>query len=371
MSISSFDPLSCLISSRLLSVRDMSEAILEQTASLPADEALAVLNQHRSQYEDDVPFLSHVAECALEVGDVDDAYHCLTKACQLDPEAAQGPEKFFSLGQITGGEEGVAYFTTGLARLRNTLENGVTTPEVIAKMISAIFATVEIWLTDLADHDESLAKCQELLEYAHQLDDSNGETYALKAQVLILENKFADASTAIHRAWELIQQRLAQLAAEGSQDPFVYVELIQPMASMIKSALETANYELAALMCQRVAEIDDNLLEIYYYEALAHLMSVKQALGLDLDADVDAVVQAIQAHGDATQKAELESMVTDARSALTQGFRVIQTAEDADADVVEQVNQMLKPLGGPNMKELMPQKDEDVNVDGWEEELDD
>lgn len=340
----------------------MSERVLEETAQLPPEEAYEVLQKYLAELSEDIPYLTHLAEVALDVSDVDTAFHALTKACQLDPNAELGAEKFFSLGQITGSNEGIAFINIGLNKLRTQAETGVTTPQLVTKMIGAIFTAVEIWLTDLIEDDLALAQCRELLEFAHKLDDSNGEAYGLLAQVLILENNFSEAEAAVRRAWELFEARLSALAAEGGQDPFVYVEILQPMGSLVKLALETACYELASSMCQRVLEIDDNILEIYYYEALAHLMQLKQALGLDLDLEPLAIIEA------ASDNDQVQQLLNDARLALTQGYRVIQVSE-CDPDVVEQVEAMLKQMGGPNMKELMPQKDADVNVDGWEDEL--
>lgn len=342
----------------------MAEQLLNQAAQLPAEEALPLLQSHAEKYADHVAFLTQFAELLLEMGEVETGYQVLVRACELDPEANDGAEKFFSLGQIAGGEDGIAFLNTGLQKLQQQVEAGAD-EMVKAKMMAAIFALVEIWLTDLAEQSDAMEKCHQLLEYAHKVDPSLGEAWLLTAQVYIMENKFEEAEKAVETAWTHMLARRDAIVAAGSQDPFDYVELIQPMAALIKAGLEVGSFDLVTTMCQTVADIDDNILEIFYYEALAYLMATKLKLLLDLDAETEEVVAKAQEAGDD----EITAALNDARLALTQGYRVINLSDDVDPEVADQVQQMLTAMGGPNMKELMPQKDADVDVDGWEDEL--
>lgn len=94
----------------------------------------------------------------------------------MDPESRQGVEKFLYLGQIVGGEKGVELLQTGVNRLLSDLDQlmkGVVsnnaddglqllfaaykTPQGIRQYINqklnqAIFAIIEIWMTDRSKH---------------------------------------------------------------------------------------------------------------------------------------------------------------------------------------------------------------------------
>ncbi|KAM9885953.1 hypothetical protein OXX79_014511, partial [Metschnikowia pulcherrima] len=80
----------------------------------------------------------------------------------------------------------------------------------------------------------------------------------------------------------------------------------------------------------------------FYYEALAHSLKAKQlyAQAHGITDDYREIDDALIVKADTEA---IQSCVADARSALTQGYRVINSAdlEASDPEVIDQVNGML------------------------------
>ena len=78
---------------------------LIQTAQ--TEEALAYLTPFLEQFAKDVTFLQVYGEALLENNNLETGFEVLSQACSLDPDALKGTEKFFYVGQIIGGSDGL------------------------------------------------------------------------------------------------------------------------------------------------------------------------------------------------------------------------------------------------------------------------
>lgn len=359
-------------------------------------QALQLLAPEVKQHPDSVPLLQIFGEALLEANDVDTAYTVLSKAVELDAEAAQGVEKFLYLGQIVGGRDGCAYIDVALVRLQQQLQlvvdNSEHDPELVAlakvyatseqlaaylvrKLNQGLFAEIEIWMTDLCMEPEAEHQCEELIAHSLALDNTNPEAYSLLALIRISQQKQPDAEEALRRAWELFRERKLHLEKQQSGDgedvSFEYVELVQPLLGLARFAIELALYDLVPDVCAAVADINDNCLDCFYYDALAHLLCAKklyaQLHAVDGDyRELDAAVLTLATDDD------IQASVADARLALTQGYRVINSAdaEASDPEVMELINELLAAFGGPVMAELAPpRRTDDQDDDGWEDEI--
>lgn len=336
---------------------------------------------------ENVQLLEVFGEALLEVNEVETAYNVLSKAVEKDPEAALGVDKFLYLGQIVGGADGVQLLDVALARLSLQLEQiassqGENDPVLvelaklypsaadllqylIRKLNSAVFAEIEVWMTDLCMEEEAESQCDLLIEKLLALDPENPEALSLLCLIRISQQRNDEGKEALTKAWEHFQQRKAVLAADADAHDEL-VELVQPLIGLARFAVELAMYDVAPAICAAVSEINDNAVDAYYLEGLAHIFKAKQLHGGDgsedyRETDLGAVVN--------SANSDISAILAEARLALTQGFRAVNSAaaESTDPDVAVQINELLRPLGGPNMEEILPQKvadDED-----WEDEI--
>ncbi|KAJ8145650.1 hypothetical protein OY671_001270 [Metschnikowia pulcherrima] len=360
------------------------------------EKALELLTPKVSQHPENVSLLQVFGEALLEANDVETAYAVLSKATELDPEAKLGVEKFLYLGQIIGGSDGCSLLNIAIQRLQDQLQSvhdntggndpvlqelsrSYPTSEVLAlylikKLNQAIFAEIEIWMTDLCMEPEAEAECDKLISHSLALDDTNPEAYSLLASIRISQQRQADAEEALNKAWELFAQRKQDLEVqqnqEGEESTFEYIELVQPLLGLARFAIELGMFEVVPQISAAVAEVNDNALDCFYYEALAHSLKAKQLYAQDhgITDDYREIDDALIVKADTEA---IQSCVADARSALTQGYRVINSAdlEASDPEVIDQVNGMLAVFGGPVMADLMPPRRNDDDDEDWEKEI--
>ncbi|RLV92998.1 Assembly chaperone of RPL4 [Spathaspora sp. JA1] len=376
----------------------MSTEIISQARALletsQPEQALTLLTQHLQANVESIEFLSVYGETLLETNQLEQAYQVLSKACEMDPDANQGVEKFLYLGQIIGGSDGLDYINIALNKLSTylqDLQSGKKTPEelkqygnedklrlwLIEKLNSGIFSEIEVWMTDLCMEPEAESKCQELIDYSLSLDDTNPEAYSLLASIRISQQRNEEAVVALEKSWELFQIKktnLEQAANATTEDVnafeigMEYVELIQPLLTLSRFAMELELYDSAILIASNVQDINDSILDSYYIEALANLFKAKRQLPVQQDQDYrDIDIKTLQQ----TNNEEISTILNQVRSSLTQGYKVINSAagEDCDPGLVDQVNELLTELGGPIMSELMPKRGDDEEVEGWEDEI--
>lgn len=361
--------------------------------SLQELDALALLEPEVAKNPEDVRLLQLYGEVLLEVNDVERAYQALQKATELDPEAHLGVEKFLYLGQIIGGQDGCLLLNIAILKLQDQLQsihdNGghndpllvelakvYTLTEALAtylikKINEAIFAEIEVWMTDLCMEPEAEEQCDKLISHSLALDDENGEAHSLLALIRISQQRNDEARAALHRAWQLFLAKKLHLEQEqqqeGEEASFEYIELVQPLLGLARFALELEMYEDACQISAAVAEINENALDCFYYEALAHLFEAKKRhaahtgnTGDYREIELKDVQQ--------LQEEDVVGCLAEVRSALTQGYRVINSAgaEASDPEVMDQVNEMLEAFNGPVMSELMPSRkvdDEDIDIE--------
>ncbi|CAH2352855.1 assembly chaperone of RPL4 [[Candida] railenensis] len=370
--------------------------------SSQAEKALELLAPHAEAKQNDVSYLQAFGETLLENNQVETAYQVLTHGCDLDPNASKGVEKFLYLGQIIGGQDGINYIDVGLRRFEEQLnivtsndesveadeilvELGkiYTTKDAIAKYLikklnQGIFAEIEIWMTDLCMEPEAESRCDGLITKSLAIDDKNAESWSLLASIRISQQRPEDAKEALAKSWELFNEKKTDLEEAAQQqttnadaDNFdvglEYVELLQPLLTLSKLAIESELYEIAIQAASSSQDIDESLLDAYYYEGLANLLEAKRLYCVKEGKKKDyRDIKLPKTVGDS----EIQAFIDDSRIALTNGYKISQVDDsEVDEEVVEQVNELLKEVGGVLMSELMPKRAGDDEDNGWEDEI--
>ncbi|EMG46098.1 hypothetical protein G210_3670 [Candida maltosa Xu316] len=356
------------------------------------EKALEILLPFLESEKETVEYLSILGETFLENNELEKAYETLSRACELDPECDKGFEKFLYLGQIIGGEDGLNYINIALNKLSTLLNSEDNTKQhdksfIINKLNSGIFSEIEIWMTDLCMEEEAENKCNELIEHSLGLDNNNPEAYSLLSSIRISQQRDQEAIEALNKSWELFQlkkTRLEEMANkkptgdkpedDEEQDSFEigmeYVELIQPLITLSRYAIELEQYDQAIQISLNIQDINDNILDAYYIESLANIFKCKKIIDPSnenyKDIELGLVLQ--------STNEEVQSIIQEVKSSLTSGYKIINSdvGEEFDGGLIEQMNQLINELGGPVMSELMPSrrsnKDEE-DEEGWEDEI--
>lgn len=371
-----------------------------------AEKALELLSPNFESNASNVSFLQIFGETLLENNDLQNAYDVLINACELDPNGEKGTEKFLYLGQIIGGVDGIKYLDLGLNKLDTQLkairEDSGEEDQVLIelsklykskellcgyitkKLNQGIFAKIEIWMTDLCMEPEAETQCNDLISYSLELDDQNPETLSLLSSIRISQQRVEEAKEALEKSWKLFQDKKTKLeeAANDLQKDSVensnsdsfevgleYIELIQPLLTLARFAIELELYDVAINISSNSQDINENILESYYYEALANILAAKKSAFKTQSANVEDYRDLEIKPLIKSKNSEIEEFINEARSALTQGYKIAQSdSVDADPELIEQVMSLIDELGGPIISELMPQRRND-DEDGWEEEI--
>ncbi|CAI8498614.1 unnamed protein product [Pichia kudriavzevii] len=200
------------------------------------EQALQDLLAYKSTYSESPLYLQTLGEAYLETSNVEDAYGVLSKACELDPIAEQGTEKFFHLGQIVGGENGVQLLEVGVARLiqqaqilqslstgelqaNEDLDQGVQillqaygseekiSEYIVSKLTQGIAAIIEIWMTDLCMEPQAESECEKWAQSLLDMCNDNPETHSVIASIRISQERIQDAIKEIEVSWDLFQKK--------------------------------------------------------------------------------------------------------------------------------------------------------------------
>ena len=394
----------------------MSDEIISQARAFletsQPEKALDLLYPYIESQIDSIPYLSILGETYLENNELEKAYQILTRGCELDPNANEGFEKFLYLGQIIGGQDGINYINIAINKLQSLLlleeeeeEKNDSSKKsfFINKLNLAIFAEIEIWMTDLCMEPEAESKCNELIDYSLQLDDNNNpESYSLLSSIRISQQRTQEAIEALLKSWELFKLKKSKLEemannaktdqqqeAEEEEEEDVggnsgdsfeigmeYVDLIQPLITLSRYAIELEQYDIAIQISNNVQDINENILDSYYIESLANILKLKKILYPNdqnyKDIELSEILNQVNGDND-----EINSILQDVKLSLTMAYKIINSdiGEEFDHGLIEQINQLLQEFGGPIMSELMPQRrrgnddDDDDEIEGWEDEI--
>lgn len=376
---------------------------------LPTDpeQALKDLQAFQNTYSNNPLFLQTLGEAYLENSDVESAYGVLSKACELDPVAQEGIEKFFHLGQIIGGENGVQLLEVGIAKLINQAqilqllsqgelqndENLDTSVKIllqaygteekigeyiISKLTQGIAAIVEIWMTDLCMLPQAESECEKWTSTLSDMCYENPETHSIIASVRISQERTDEAIKEIQISWDLFQkkkQALEDIANTTENiDPdeieMLYIELYQPLVTLAKYAVECGLFETASEIASSARDINEDGVEALYVEGFSNYL---EALRLQ-NADVDAIqlgrnFENYKLNTDSVMEHPSFEYIRNSQLALSAAVKALHDRELAaqiDEELQSTIRTLLETVGGFINKE----KDESgIDENNWENEI--
>lgn len=338
-------------------------------ATAQSKDALKLLKKHRNTYTNSVPFLQLLGEVYLETGNVEKAYTYFEQACNLDPDAGEGAEKFLYMGQIVGGRRGLELIDHGIASLTTKFEQDQDIT-IVKKLNQGIFAEIEIWMTDLCMDPEAEEKCNELIAQSLGLDDTNPESWSLLASIRISQQRIEEAQEGVKKSWELFEKRKLTLE-ENNQDQdqdqdasSEYVELIQPLLTLSRFAIELSLYELGASIASNVRDIDEDNAESYYLEGFAHYLYIKKTQYDSLIGEFDP---------DKFEQFTIDSTVgfEDNAKLAKKAFDTVMKISTYQEDIMEEIlahtQELLQQLSDVEVDDNIDDNIDNINEDNWED----
>ncbi|KOH01003.1 Acl4p DI49_0349 [Saccharomyces eubayanus] len=373
-------------------IKQAKEALAENNAK----KALKILKPFKSSLKkenaNNVILNEVYAEAYLDNGQVEKAYPILARACELDSEGqVGGPNKFFTMGQIIGGQDGVSIITRGIVSISSIAGDKLTNDQV-EKIVGGLLSMIEIWMTDLCMEQNAEEQCEELIQRAMELTDGKSpETWSTLGSIRISQQKFGEAYEAFSQAWKFFDLRKQEIGDGINENNSVaqtiglqseFVDLLQPFLSLAKMCLEVGAYEVALKVITAVRDIDEDNIEGYYLEGFTYYLMSKLEIFKLKNPEVNLNPENIYEFNQVIQEVPLDlsnelitQFVYDSRLALSFALQMGINADSKDEVVQELLggaNALLQEIGGPvDSKELSRvKKGETINENEDFQELD-
>ncbi|AMD18991.1 HBR090Wp [Eremothecium sinecaudum] len=349
-------------------------------------QALKVLKPYKkflqNENANNIPLLEVYADIYLEDGKIEKAYSLLIKACELDSTGKIGGcGKFFTLGQIIGGIDGVHTIRKGIENIYRIYEARIPQDQV-DMVISGLLSMIEIWMTDLCMEADAESQCEEAITKALEISEGKSpEAWSMLGSIRISQQNIAEAATALTKAWEFFQQKkkMMEQALKGEisiDNPKLhadYIELLQPLLSLAKMSVELGLYDNAIQILFAVKDLDEDNIEAYYLEGFIYYLTCKLDLFKIQNPTIDISPANVYEFNQKFQDLPLEltsealqESIHDARIALSFALKLGENCDPEDEvsqELIQGAHSLLVELGGSvDVKELIKVKHgDDIN----------
>ncbi|SCW04169.1 LAFE_0H07602g1_1 [Lachancea fermentati] len=360
----------------------------EALASSKHKEALNILKPYKKSLKNvnssNVPLHQIYADIYLENGQLEKAYPLLVHACELDPRGEiGGSEKFFILGQVAGGSDGIQMFMQGIESISSQAGDSLQ-QEQADKIVSGLLSMIEIWMTDLCMEANAESQCEELIAKAMEVSENQSpEAWSVLGSIRISQQRFLEAIEAFSQSWkyfqvkkEAIEEAAKNVASASLHSEFV--ELLQPLLNLSKMCIEMGLYDISLEIIGAVKDIDEDNLEGYYLEGFTHYLVCKLNLFKLANPNINLSAENVYEFNQHFQELPLDQGnpiiqedLHEARCALTLAEKLAEN-NDPDDEFVQEIvggtRALLQELGGPvDMVQLMKYKKGEEDEDEDEE----
>ncbi|KAF8796368.1 putative assembly chaperone of rpl4 like protein [Argiope bruennichi] len=242
--------------------------------SFTYDEAIEKLKDVLNSSPNHEKALEMLAGVYIEQSDWNEAQNLLKQCVTVSPDT--GYTKYFSLGQLTDGEESVSFYQKGIEILQKELENcenlqpaEETDKKVLMKDLSNAYCSIsETYMTDLCFAENSEQHCVSAIELAIQADPSNSEAHQCKANYHLVKEEFDEAKTAMEKSLSLWLPHHEALRDADTEAILNSTEVLIPSYdSRIQTAkmlIELEMFDQATNILDGLVEEDDEVTEVWY-----------------------------------------------------------------------------------------------------------
>ncbi|KAG0664191.1 hypothetical protein C6P45_000676 [Maudiozyma exigua] len=329
-------------------------------------------------------FKQTYAEAYLENGQLERAYPILTSCCEMDPTGANGGcDKFFTLGQIIGGVDGLGVMQKGLENISN-IKN--MTQEDTNKIVSGLLSMIEIWMTDLCMEPNAETECEQLIAKAMEISgETSPEAWLTLGSIRISQQSFSEAAEAFTQAWRYFEIKKNEAGKTAVQNNVPaheeYADMLQPLSSLAKMCLEVGLYDIALKVENGIKEIDEDNLEGYYLEGFTNYLICKIEMFKEQNPDIELTPESIYEFNSHIQEIPLQldnanvaEPLHEARVALSFAERLGANADSSDEisnEILSGTTALLEEIGGPVSDEELQQLRKGPSLEGeMDEEID-
>ncbi|CAL9731363.1 assembly chaperone of RPL4 [Monosporozyma unispora] len=368
-------------------------ALSENSASKALKLLKPLKKSLKTENSSNLPLLEVFAESYLENGQVDKAYPLLVQSCELDPKGSMGGcDKFFTLGQIVGGQDGISILAQGIKNV-STLNGDNISQDQVEKIIGGLLTMIEIWMTDLCMELNAESQCEELINKAMEISENKSpEAWSTLGSIRISQQRFGDASEAFTQSWTQFEQKKNTIAenildSSHSASHEDYVDLLQPLLSLAKMCMEVGLYEIALKVEALVKEIDEDNLEGYYLEGFTNYLISKIETFKKTNPEVTLTPENIYEFNSHIQdvpldltNSDIQENIHDSRIALSFASKLGENIDPSDEiakELVNGTNALLQEIGGPisdaelqklRKGEALEEADEEIDLDDLSDE---
>jgi len=209
----------------------------------------AALKTHPNNPE----ILDALGDTLLLMGDAQQALKILKVSLHLAPNS--GVSKFLNLGQLHEGKEALKYYSTGAELLQQQKKNSnrEDVAQIHEKLVSALCAMAEIYMTDECMADDAEDKCDEYLSQSLAIAPNSSEALQLMASFKISQQNNEEALEFLERS------RKSWIQAEPEDRPPFDFRL-----QAAKLFIELEGYQHAAEILEMLLEEFDENAEVWY-----------------------------------------------------------------------------------------------------------
>ncbi|KAK5780863.1 hypothetical protein RI543_001990 [Arxiozyma heterogenica] len=318
-----------------------------------------------------LPLLQIFADSYLENGQLDKAYPLLVKSCELDSKGTIGGcDKFFTLGQIIGGQDGISILSQGIENISQTHNGKNINQDQVDKIVNGLLTMIEIWMTDLCMEPNAESQCEELITKAMEISENKSpEAWSTLGSIRISQQRFSDASKAFTQAWKYFEIKKKSIAedimnnnsnsgsASNNASHEDYVNLLQPLISLAKMCMEVGLYEIALKVEALVKEIDEDNLEAYYLEGFTNYLICKLETFKKSNPNISLIPETIYEFNSHIQEVPIDlndqdvlDNINESRIALSFASKLgenVDPSDDISKELIDGTHALLQELGGP------------------------
>ncbi|QLQ82354.1 hypothetical protein HG537_0H01150 [Torulaspora globosa] len=311
---------------------------------------------------DNVSLIQVFADAYLDDGQLEKAYPLLSRACELDADGSRGgSEKFFTLGQATGGQMGLSILLQGIENVSKEAGEELN-QEQTDKIVGGLLSMIEIWMTDLCMETEAEAQCEELLGKAMEIcEGKSPEVWSMLGSVRISQQRYAEAIEAFTQSWNFfeikrqdIESRARTMETSSYEE---HVQLLQPLLSLAKMCIEMGLYDISLNILNAVTDIDEDNLEAYYLQGFTYYMISKMEMFKLTNPDVVVKPENMLEFNQHFKELSLDlnnetlsETIHEAKVALSFAYKLGQNVAAMDEltyELVAGTKEILDELGGP------------------------
>lgn len=301
----------------------------------------------------DVQGMHLLGNALLDLGEAQQAYPVFLQCANIDPTGTVGGfDKFLWLGQLTGGTDGVEWYSKGvqgieieLARIASSSNGSPDSVLQLAlkrKIAEALCGIIEIYMTDLCMEPEAESMCEKYIGQAILIDDSFPENWNVLGSIRISQQRDDEARQALEKSWALYQDVIEGTNNNNnnnnnsdSVDTLDVEEAVPSLIRLAQSMVELQMFEDVVDVTALLSRIDDQIADAFYLNGLAHAELAQALASSDLSKSESHKRRALRALNTLATTNGADPEMVQAGAELMNTLGSVDTSYESDSEQEE------------------------------------